>query len=255
MTYPLDQFAFVADIDESLAMLANLAQPESWEFRTSLATHKRSILFNYIHATFARLVNRAKIAFNGGGSRASYNTGLVTPDQQEILAYFVPLDVRRPDGVKWRLDRFCRESDPQLLEFARLPPTASYFTDPADLIYDVRLPLRKNVDRISDENRARFPEPLRSTADNQQLRNSLSGAIDHAVRRVQRNYKTAIPQFHQGRVQLLLPLCLTSPARSDLALVIDRQRDGYHASTCLTLDTAYNNARLLARPDTEWLQP
>jgi hypothetical protein len=37
-------------------------------------------------------------------------------------------------------------------------------------------------------------------------------------------------------MQLLLPLCLETP-------------------TCLTLDMAYNNARQLARPDTDWLQP
>ena len=236
-------------------LLPTWPSPRVWEHRTATANRKRPILFNYIHATFSRLVNQAKIGFDGAGSRASFNTGLATPDQQEIFAYFVPLDVRRPDGVKWRLDRFCPASDPQLLGFGPLPTIASYFTDPAALFYDVRLPLRKNVDRIIDENRARFPEPLRPTADNRQLSISLAGAIDHAIWRVQRNYKTAIPQFHQGRVQLLLPLCLTSRERADLALAVDRQRDGYHASTCLTLDMAYNNARLLARPDSEWLQP
>ncbi|HII1671176.1 TPA: DUF3825 domain-containing protein [Salmonella enterica] len=31
--------------------------------------------------------------------------------------------------------------------------------------------------------------------------------------------------------------------------------DFYRASTCLTLDMSYNNARLLARPDRDWLVP
>jgi hypothetical protein len=58
-------------------------------------------------------------------------------------------------------------------------------------------------------------------------------------------------------VQLLLPICLENPARADLALVVAKNEAGnaYRGSTVLTLDMAYNNARLLARPDTEWLQP
>jgi hypothetical protein len=92
-------------------------------------------------------------------------------------------------------------------------------------------------------------------SDNFQLRIALEGAIDHAVKRIQRNYKTAIPQYYQGRLQLLLPLCMTNKTKADLALVAYRQGDVYLASTVLTLDMAYNNARLLTRPDSEWLQP
>lgn len=73
--------------------------------------------------------------------------------------------------------------------------------------------------------------------------------------RVYRNYKTAIPQFHRGEIQLLLPLCLERPDRADLALVVSRVGDCYRGDTVLTLQMAYNNARLLTRPDREWLTP
>ena len=46
---------------------------------------------------------------------------------------------------------------------------------------------------------------------------------------------------------------MTNPAVADLALAVSREGNVYMASTCLTLDMAYNNARLLARPDSEWL--
>lgn len=39
----------------------------------------------------------------------------------------------------------------------------------------------------------------------------LKGAIDNAKERVRRNYKTAIPQYYRGKIQLLLPLCLGNP--------------------------------------------
>jgi Domain of unknown function (DUF3825) len=72
---------------------------------------------------------------------------------------------------------------------------------------------------------------------------------------VKRNYKTAIPQYYDASIQLLLPLSLTDPSKADLALVVERFSDFYRASTCLTLDMAYNNARQLAKPDRDWLQP
>jgi hypothetical protein len=83
----------------------------------------------------------------------------------------------------------------------------------------------------------------------------LSIAIDRAKRRVLQNYKTAIPMYNRGRVQLLLPLCLKNPSKADVALVVGREGRVYKGYTVLTLDMAYNNARLLTRPDREWLIP
>jgi hypothetical protein len=90
--------------------------------------------------------------------------------------------------------------------------------------------------------------------DNYLLSNLLSGTIEDAKRRVRRNYKTAIPQYYKGKLQLLLPLCLQDKAKADLALVIEKDSGIYRASTCLTLDMAINNARLIAKPDDEWLK-
>ena len=64
-----------------------------------------------------------------------------------------------------------------------------------------------------------------------------------------------LPQYHRGQLQLLLPLCLSRPEQADLALVVVKVEQVYRGSTVLTLDMAYNNARLIARPDTEWLDP
>ena len=45
-----------------------------------------------------------------------------------------------------------------------------------------------------------------------------------------------------------------SKSKADLALVIENCNGSYRASTCLTLDMAINNARLIAKPDDEWLK-
>jgi hypothetical protein len=131
---------------------------------------------------------------------------------------------------------------------------AHYFDDPSCLVFDIRLELRTNIEHIISENRERFPEPYRSMRD-YQLQTFVKGAVENAKERVRRNYKATVPQYYRGRVQLLLPLCLETAERADLAIVIERLEGFYRGSTCLTLDMAYNNARQLARPDRDWLQP
>jgi hypothetical protein len=91
--------------------------------------------------------------------------------------------------------------------------------------------------------------------ENYALQTVLNGAMNNAKERMKRSYKTAIPQYYRGQVQLLLPLCLSNAQRADLALVVERHSTFYRAATCLTLDMAYNNARQIARPDRDWLQP
>ena len=251
--HPLYDFAFVPNVDQRIAELATLAQEDDWSYRHAQSAKPHPILYSYLHYTFARIEAETKIAYSTGNAKACFNTGLVTPNQEEIFALFVPN--ANTNQQPWCLHGFRRESERELTDFGRLPELASYFSDPAELLYDTRLPLRKNVDHIIDNNKDRFPEPFRSMQDNYQLRIALDGAIAHASRRIERNYRTAVPQFYQGRIQLLLPMCMTNRTRADLALVVYRQNDVYLASTCLTLDMAYNNARLLARPDSDWLEP
>ncbi len=78
-------------------------------------------------------------------------------------------------------------------------------------------------------------------------------AEEWAARRAAANYTLAVPQFYGGRIQLLLPLCLTGD-KPELALTIQREGGFYAARTCLTLEMAYNNARLICRPETSWIK-
>ena len=158
-----------------------------------------------------------------------------------------------PNAPPWVLDRFAKESDRALTFFAQRPDIANYFSDPSELLYDTRIELVVDVDHVIGDNKGRFPSEFQG--NDFALRSALDGAISSAKRRVRRNYKTAIPQFYRGSLQLLLPLCLVRLERADLGLVVARENQVYRASTVLTLDMAYNNARLVARPDTEWLDP
>ena len=53
---------------------------------------------------------------------------------------------------------------------------------------------------------------------------------------------------------ILLPLCLMDEDVPDCALVTNKDEHGrYEGRTILTLRMAYKNARLLCRPESEWL--
>jgi hypothetical protein len=53
--------------------------------------------------------------------------------------------------------------------------------------------------------------------------------------------------------QLLLPLYLRDARRPDLARVLEHYEGWYRAATVLYPDWAYRHARLLSRPNSEWL--
>jgi hypothetical protein len=147
------------------------------------------------------------------------------------------------------------------MAFQKLPERATYFDDPSELLYNPVYEFRIQYEHIVNDRVERFPEHLR---DDERRRTELvRQAVQHAQFRVEQNYKTAIPQFYwgnrdptdPGRMQLLLPLCLEDVSRAELALSVDRVGQVYRAATVLTLDMAYNNARLITRPDREWLEP
>lgn len=258
-TEPLLNFA---DMGPSgwLESLANLAEPEPWSFNSSEERDSFPILQSYVFHTFRRLREMNDgIAYSKNEMRAATNTGLVTANQEEIYALY-----RRNDKhgrQKWKFSGFQKASNWEMVDHfgSSLPPLADYFQDPSVLLYDRRCKLFINYDHVM-EHIERFPKDLQ--ANPYMARNLLTSAEGNTTKRVYRNYKTAIPQFFRdrggsGSVQLLLPICLTNPAKADLALVAERSEtsDAYRCSTILTLEMAYKNARLLARPDTEWLQP
>ena len=85
---------------------------------------------------------------------------------------------------------------------------------------------------------------------------AIKDSIDIAYKMLKRNYKTAIPQFYSNEIQFLIPLYSRKNRSKVLAAMVVRKNEKiFEISTILTVDQAYNNARLLAKPDREWLNP
>lgn len=91
-----------------------------------------------------------------------------------------------------------------------------------------------------------------------ELQFGFQNAVETAKKYCKWNYKTAIPIYYPrtNGISLLLPLCLNDEAENvaDAALVIEKLPTGnYQGQTILTLDMAYQDARQICRPNSEWL--
>ncbi|SDD70013.1 DUF3825 domain-containing protein [Sporomusa acidovorans] len=259
---PLYEYAFCQGFAQHLERLAGLASPEKWDYIRAHNPSPYPILFNYIQHTFKRVkeehdsfgqdAQSTKIC--SASDKTCFNTGLYTANYEPIYGLF------GPNGIPGKQDRyligFFKESDSNLRQFSQLPDRASYFSDIADLLFDARLPMRINIDHILEtpENIQRLPSDLRET-DRSYVRTLFDGALITVRKKLAANYKLAIPQYYNGRVQLLIPLTLNPTGQADLALAIYREEQHYAGRTCLTLDMAYNNARLIVKPESDWLRP
>ncbi|OPC76618.1 hypothetical protein B4N89_44820 [Embleya scabrispora] len=234
--------------------LAELAENEDWDGRDPNFRGEHRILRAYVEWTFERAHLQGRVLTGTDERFGTFNTGLATREQEDIFGLF---EVNRVEGRQpWYFRGWRVESDRDFLKNFPTPPEPVTFTeDPSAYHYDWTRELKVNVRHVMEDNLDRFPRALRTDLYGLELR--LEAAVKRAAQRAKRNYKAAVPMWYPkaDEVQLLLPLSLTHPHTVDLALVVSRHGEHYRGNTVLTMGMAYSNARLLARPDGDWLQP
>jgi hypothetical protein len=253
-------FCRTYDWQKKLNNLEKIILSERWSFindKEDAKNKQNPILENYIKHIFVRLYHLCEKEENEkkylycDNSLLCFNTGLYTVHYEKIFV-LLKQDIKIEDSKQYSLVDFVKESDFRICDFEYLPDRPQFIEKIEDLIYDTSLELRINSAHIlSDENNIqRIPAEIRDAKNLQML---FDGAITQVKRKVESNYKVAVPQYYDGKVQLLLPLCLLEPEKVDLVLVVTRKNNSYAGRTCLTLDMAYNNARLIAKPESPWL--
>ena len=255
----LFKFAFFQKYDDSIKFLAEtMADKEPWDFSDS-EDKKYAILKNYLEYYYKKINEESKVCYTKDNQYAIFNTGLVTGNQEDIFAFFEINKSGKSNVSPFFFKCFLKHSDSLLLEKfgEQFPECANFFEKPELLILNPKYKIVPDIEHIITDNKSRFPDHLQNV-DDATMRRQLKGAIEDVTKRVRTNYKIAIPQYYDGKVQLLLPLCLTSGSPNpDLALVISKVngQEIYSAKTCLTLKMAYNNARLIVKPQSDWLKP
>ena len=218
--------------------LSSLAAYEEWSNTTY---PDKGVLVNYMAHTYKKLKKDNSIIITN--EYGLFNTGLFTKYYDPIYAY------QQHDTNNVRFMTTYELGNKNISVF---PERADYFQDPSLLIFDWHCPINVQYGHILDEvqNKQRLPEELQNNSNLPML---INGAIDIMKKKVSANYKIAVPQYFDGQIQLLLPLCLINDNQPDLALTLTKKNGYYQGHTCLTLDMAYNNARLIAKPESTWL--
>lgn len=216
--------------------LSKIADEENWSNPTY---PNNGILANYIVKTYDKLTSEKKIVI--GQDYALFNTGLFNKYYDPIYAYQSGTEISFFTGYELSsigiIDR---------------PERANYFENSDLLLFDWHYPIDVYYKHILDDekNKNRLPQEFLNSGNKI---NIINGALDTMKKRVSANYKLAIPQYYEGKIQLLLPLCLMSDNKPDVAIAVTKKNNCYQGHTCLTLDMAYNNARLIAKPESNWL--
>lgn len=244
----LFDFAYCGNFNNKLPYLAQLAK-EKWSYGNN---KDLKILENYIFHTFMKVYEENKVIEKN--DYAIFNTGLFDSYYTPIYCYFIPNNKAEESNKKWYLSGFYNEYNISRMGIIDLPLRANYFKDPSDLVFDISLDIVPQYDHIFGDmaNLMRFPETLQDDVMKKQL---FDGALNTTKNMLAANYKIAVPQYYRSKLQLLVPICLENPQKPDLALTCEKTPDKtkYLASTCLTLEMAYNNARLIAKPESNWL--
>lgn len=253
--------------------LKTKAIPEKWSYKSHQSGIPHPILKSYIEITFEKLkVDEGgnKILRSDDGKYLLFNSGLLDKFFHEI---FIIAHVSNDNGNESVKNAYIMSS---LIDLTRigfsvegrvirkqedLPEPATYFTNINEVIFHPDIEIDRNYDRfthIIDERRDRFPREEQER-DATELARKLDNSIDYAIAIAKRNYKLVVPMYRPqlNKLQLLMPIYLSGSFTKspDLALVLNLEHGVYTPETVLPLDAAYQNARLITKPDELWLNP
>ena len=259
---------YFENIDECQTFLEDIAQatiPESWKYRNKTTVIKHPILKSYLETVFVRLKKENKVLKSNDGKYIIFNTNLLNKFFQDI---YIIAEVHAADDIEVYMKpiRTSKESYAELRRYGfegMVPEPPKFFDNVNEVIFNTSWMIDKNYDSLThiiEQRKDRFPANMRDQ-NPYTLARKLYDAIDYAVAIAQRNYKYIVPIYYPkyDRISFLMPIFLdgtynTSP---DFALVLqtDAENKIYITRTILDLETGYQDARLVAKPDESWLNP
>lgn len=263
------------DYDEPFNIVARQTVDgiDSWHFQQQRfkAKHPYSVpkLKNYLNYTFKRLCELERFGtgqyfkFSSDGEWVAFNTGLSNLHSADLLATFQRYKPRpgaeervTPD---WVFKGCYTPSERQYRDKfgTDVPDIAWYSLDSRDFIFDTSYHLGNDVfDHLFDRAKERAGLP---NSPDEVVRTYLRGALAGIVPKIKRNYKVAIPVYYveEKRMQMLLPFPSANDVNDVSSFLVERDdaTKSYSIKTIFDLDQAFFSARLITRPDKDWLNP
>lgn len=256
------------NIDECQSFLEDIAQatiPESWKYRNKNTIIKYPILKSYLETLFVKLKKEGKVLKSKDGKHIIFNTNLL---DKFFHAMYIIAEVQEAEGLEvyFRPIRTAEESYTTLKKYGFedvQPEPPKFFEGVNEVIFNTSWRIEKDHDslkHIIEQRIDRFPCHMREQ-NPYVLAKKLYDAIAYALTIAQRNYKYIVPIYYPkfDSISFLMPIFLdgTYNAYPDFALVLetDEKNEIYIARTILDLESGYQDARLIAKPDESWLNP
>lgn len=214
--------------NDVLRELAHQTMEERWSFGSK---ENFGILRSYLQYTFSHQVQKNKIDYDADGQYAAFNTGL--PDRNTykyLYAIFSRLPEERQRDVH---PLYCRQ------EFRLEGFVVSG---------------RGGLGKILSE-KISLPAPPTYF----QTRNETVWQLGIAIKRLAWNWRAVVPCYNpeQGESCFLLPVSFSEDDRTDRAMIAScsetNKNNIYTIHTVIFLNWAYLDARLICRPESEWL--
>lgn len=258
---PLRKFAYIGrreDFLKRMRYLASFAEEENWEYddpnNTDPLSQKYGVLYQYIMHTFTKALEDGLIEITD--THAIFNTGLFSRrDQQEIYMLFEKNKFNPESKVQylpeWYFSNFYispAHEIPQNLR-SKLPDYVDYFKDcPEHMFFDPKLHVEISMKHIL-ENMDRLPQQLQQMGEEFVTQFINVGWVT-MKKRIQRNNRLVVPQYFNKKIMYLAPLKFLD---GYIPLAIERHESSYRINTAFTPGMAYCNARLLMKPESNWL--
>ena len=261
-----DGYSFLDD-------LADNTIPEKWIYNYHKSGIPHPILKAYIENIFEKLKKEpGKILINDDKKYIVFNSNLLDKYFHEIYIIAeveedeIEVGYKNPFRLKSLTDLIrlnFKIDGKQVKNLDQLPEKPTFFKDINEVIFQTDWTIDRSFEKfehIIEERKERFPSEYH-VKKNDELARALDNAINYAVAIAQRNYKFIVPHYRpqDDKIQLLMPIYLSGSftEKPDFALVLDpdSKHQIYTPQTILPLDAAYQNARLIAKPDEYWLNP
>jgi hypothetical protein len=278
-------FPDISALNEFLDRLKEMAIIENWNFSSYKSGISQPILKNYLEHSYYQAFYEDKISINKTEQTACINSGLLDPYFNEIYIVCDIVDVENPNILFTRMltnPRIMKSSDRLFSRYVKnIPQPAAFYKDPTELIFDCDTASQLDgislADRhIFEDNIERINNSLSPGKPKYDVKTNISSCIQafeaslrYSLSLSKRNYKLVAPQFwaETGKIQFLMPIYLEGKCEEqkgdkkevslpNVALCLEKNENGrYLGTSILSLDMAYQNARLIAKPDSFWLEP
>ncbi len=249
----LQKFAFCGTQEglmRSIDALSKMAEEEIWTVNDQ---EPNSVLFKYILGTFKQCYIQNKFLYTIDNQYCCFNTGLLTPNGNDILCVFRKND--RPNVQPWVLNFFADKTERRYMDlFPDIPALATYTENFEKFYFNPDYDIIISTDHILDDNWERISTvvPLSKTI----VKSLMVGVIEETKIKIKRNTRLVVPQYYHNEIMYLLPIRI--PIMDDkyvtMALAVElTQSKQYRANTIFTKEMAYEKARLLMKPESNWL--